>query len=227
MGVHRFEASEVRPFRWSELTEEASRAASQAPGEGPPEAPAEPGPEELLEAARAEAEALLSAARSEAQELREEARREGLEGGLAEGRALAEEAAGRWQALAEELAGYRTALYDDARAQVVELCLSLVQKILGPLAESDAQTVIRVASQALQALSDRDVLTIRVHPADLQGLLEAKPHLLQTFDGIKKLTVIEDPSVGQGGCLVETPTAEIDARLDSQLRELVRNVKKP
>jgi flagellar biosynthesis/type III secretory pathway protein FliH len=151
-------------------------------------------------------EEVLKAARQEAEELLAAARREAEElrkaarsEGLAEGLA-------QGRALAEDAAGRWGALASELAA-------------LKPQLYDDART--RVVDLCLA------LLTIRVHPADLQGLLEAKPQLLATFDGVKKLTVVEDPSVGRGGCLVETPTAEIDARLDSQFRELARIVKKP
>lgn len=221
--------TEVRPFRWQDLEESA--VAPVAAGSAPPAGsvvgePQEPSPEDLLEAARAEAAAILEQARAEAGAIREEARRQGLENGATQGRAAHEEAAGRWVEAAEELAGFKARLCEEARGQVVDLALALVGKILGPLAEADADAVSKVAGHALQILSDREVVTLRVNPEDLQDLLEAKPRLLQVVDGIKKLTVLEDPSVGRGGCLVETPTAEIDARLDVQLQELARALKK-
>ncbi|MBE0616947.1 MAG: hypothetical protein IH608_03325, partial [Proteobacteria bacterium] len=99
---------------------------------------------------------------------------------------------------------------------------ALVNRLLGPLAEGDETAVIRVVERALQLLSDRENLTIRVNPKDLRSLVEAKPLLLESFDGIQKLTVLEDPAVKRGGCLVQTPTSEIDARLETQLAELAR-----
>lgn len=223
---------EVRPFRWLDLDEPAATpSAAGVPtsaGAAAPavEAPRVPSPEELTTAARLEASAILDAARVDAGAIREEAFRQGREKGAAEGLRSLEESAGRWVAAAEELSGFKTRLYEEARGQVVELALALVGKILGPLAEADAAAVAKVAGHALQLLSDREVVTLRVNPEDLQGLLEAKPRLLQTVDGIKKLTMLEDPSVGRGGCLVETPTAEVDARLDVQLQELARALKK-
>jgi flagellar assembly protein FliH len=193
--------------------------------------PGEPTPEDLaqavLEEARAEAERLLVEARARAEALAQEARRQGFEAGEAEGREHLARAAEGLEALASELAGYKSSLYRDARSQVMELVLALVDKILGPLAESEGAPVVRVVERALRLLSDRETLTIRIHPEDLHALLEAKPKILETFDGIKGLTVVEDPSVKRGGCLVETPTTEIDARLDTQLQEVARSMRAP
>jgi flagellar assembly protein FliH len=85
--------------------------------------------------------------------------------------------------------------------------------------------VVPVVERSLQMLSDREQLTIRVNPDDLKVVLDAKPQLLEAVDGIQKLTVLEDPSVRPGGCLVQTPTTEIDARLETQLQELARSIR--
>ncbi|MDW7710991.1 MAG: FliH/SctL family protein [Deferrisomatales bacterium] len=232
-------ATGVRPYTWCPL-EPAEERGSGGPGhavetyrwpelggEGvspPGRAPAASG-EELVEEARRQAERLLGEAREEARLLGEAARREGLDAGREEGRAALQEAADALFRAAEELAGYKERLLQDARGQVVSLALTLVGRLLGPLAERDEEAVIRVVERALQLLVERENLTLRVHPEDLRRLLEAKPRILESFDGIRKLTVLEDPSVKRGGCLVQTPTAEIDARLETQLAELARSLR--
>lgn len=241
-------ATGIRPYSWSPLDpagEAAGSPVSPEPSLGavPTEAPVQsyrwrelggegaPGREavalgdEILAEARRQAETLLGGAREEVRRLADTARSEGLEAGRIEGRAALEEAAGLLFGAAEELAGYKEALFREARGQVVELSLALVNRLLGPLAARDEAAVIRVVERALQLLSDRETLTLRVHPDDLRSLVEAKPRLLESFDGIQKLTVLEDPAVKRGGCLVQTPTAEIDARLDSQLAELARSLR--
>ncbi len=238
----------IRPFRWADL--EADSAGAEGPqaarGDGvrrfepqafedradeprgseesaDPGAPADgAAPPDPLARAREEAEQILLRAREEAGRIRAAAREEGIRQGREEARAEAAERAEALEALLRELAGWKPRLYEEARAQVLELVLELVRKMLGPLSEQCEGTVVHVVGRALQALADREQVTVRVHPTDLEEVVEAKPTLLEAVDGIRQLTVVEDPSVGRGGCRVQTPTAEIDARLDTQLEELVR-----
>ncbi len=215
----------VEPFRPAELGAEESDPAD-AQGHGGPVRGLKKDP---LEEARREAREILARARAEAEALRERARAEGLKRGRAEAlEAVRKEAAERvehLEALLRELSAYKPRLYREARQQVVDLTLSLVEKLLGPLTEEVSGMVVRVVERALQVLADRETVTIRVHPDDLQTVLEAKPQLLETFDGIRQLAVVEDPSVHRGGCQIQTPTAEIDARLETQLEEIVRAVR--
>jgi len=217
-------AAGVRPYRWGELEDGAPFPGGDAglQAGGLPGQERAPTPVEL---AQREAEAILDQARREAQELREKGRAEGLEAGRAEGRRALAQAAEGLEAVARELVGHKPGLYDEAREQVVELCLALVGRLLGPLAEGDEEAVVRVVERALLLLSDRETLTVRVNPQDLRSLLDAKPQILETLDGIQKLTVLEDPAVRRGGCLVQTPASEIDARLETQLAELARTLR--
>jgi flagellar assembly protein FliH len=223
------QAVSFRPFRWTELEQnppEEVRAPEQDPGASAAEGLAEGAPPKaLLDQARDEAAEIVAGAVREADGIREQARREGLECGCAEGRRRAEEAAGSVETVVAELARYKTSLYHEARQQVVELALAVVSKILGPLGESDERAVVRVVERAVQLLSDREHLAIRVNPGDLRNIIEAKPRILQTFDGIERLTVVEDPSIKRGGCVLQTPTTEIDARIDTQLQEVIRSVR--
>lgn len=219
----------VRPFRWAErefrdAAPDPGAVAASPEGAVPTVSPAEQA-EQLLAEAKGQAQAILATARKQATTVRETARKEGLAEGRAAASKEAAAAAKRLQGLFEALAAYKPSLYTEAHQQVVELTLALVHKILGPLAAASSDAVVRVVERALQLLSDREQLTIRVHPDDLKTLIDAKPQLLGSVDGIQRLTVLEDPSVKPGGCLVQTPTTEIDARLDTQLQELARSLR--
>lgn len=179
----------------------------------------------ILEEARGEAASLLAEARSQLAFIKAKAHEEGFAAGREEGLKQQAEAAESVVALAKELACYKSSLYSEARAQVVELALCLVGKVLGPIAENDQQAVIGVVKKGLRIISDREILTLRVSPEDLQGMIAAKPEIQRSFDGIQKFTVLEDPSVKPGGCIIQTPTSEIDARLDAQLQALARDLR--
>ena len=223
------DSDKVRPFRWEEREFDAPAIGEQAvmpSSKGGARGTAARAAQEAAEA-QAEAAADLAAARAEADAIREQARQQGMQLGREEGAAEVAAVADRLSGLLAELGEYKATLYSEARDQVLELTLALVRKLLGPLAAGSPEAVVQVVERSLTLLSDREQLTIRVHPDDLKVLMEAKPKLLEGVDGIQKLTVLEDPSVRPGGCLVQTPTTEIDARLDTQLQELARGLRNP
>ena len=44
------------------------------------------------------------------------------------------------------------------------------------------------------------------------------------MENVKNISVIEDSTVDQGGCIIETDFGEIDAKISSQLNELEQRI---
>jgi flagellar assembly protein FliH len=63
-------------------------------------------------------------------------------------------------------------------------------------------------------------VTLRVHPEDLRLLEGARERL--TAEGISGTPIDfkADSTIGRGGCLIDTESGLLDARLDSQLERL-------
>jgi len=74
--------------------------------------------------------------------------------------------------------------------------------------------------RALQKLSNRERVVVRVHRNDYMRIREIKEELLRKIDGLGYLEVQEDPRVEEGGCIVETVFGNIDARIESQITNL-------
>lgn len=165
---------------------------------------------------------VIAAAEEDAAGIREAAKREGFDAGLAQGREKLEMAAERLNRIAIELASTKPRLLAEATEETVNLAVAICERILGPLAAESPAYVTGVVTSALSAMSERENVTVRINPSDMQTLIEAKPEILSVIDGVKNLTFLDDPSVQKGGCIVETGSTEIDARLKTQLDEIVR-----
>jgi flagellar assembly protein FliH len=51
-------------------------------------------------------------------------------------------------------------------------------------------------------------------------MMEVKKDFLQSFDGLHNVVLEEDTSIKRGGAIVETMFGEVDARLESQIKEI-------
>lgn len=231
-----------RPLDWSRRAEAADSSAEAAalpdgdegfrhisgPKHTPaPAHPATPGHPERREVRQSPAEAaraLLEDARAEAVAIREAARREGYDAGLREGRAEMAKKAARLEALLQELANFKPVIFSDSRDEVLRLVCAMAERVLGPLTEQNSASLILIVERALAMLTERSHVTVRVHPEDVALLQEARAGLAGAVDGIRQLTLVEDAAVPKGGAMVETESTEIDARLKTQLDELVRAV---
>lgn len=174
--------------------------------------------------AEEKAKAILEAAGEEAVAIREKARREGFEKGEAEGRDKLARATERMNKVAVEIASVKPRLFAEAEEEVTALVCEIAQRIMGPLVSQKPDCVVNVVSRALSALSERENVTIRVNPGDLALVLEVKPDILAGVDGARNVTFQDDHGVEPGGCMIETPSTELDARIKTQLDEIVRLV---
>lgn len=121
----------------------------------------------------------------------------------------------RTRELADVLLAARGALHDRLAAaedEMVALCFETIARVLG----SALVTPEGVRSQLLQLLrqagQDR---TLAVH---VQPQVAASLHALcADRDG---LTIVADPEVGSGGCIVRGSCGALDARLETILQEL-------
>lgn len=169
--------------------------------------------------------ALMEEARVEAEAKVREAYAEGLRRGQASGeerfRESVGEAAEMLSRASEAMGDARENYLDVMTPQVVALAHAIAARILEREVKLDSEVVLTSARKALAHLLDRERLTLRVNPADLETLRSHKVALLEEFEGTGSLVVVEDDSVSSGGCVVESDTMEADARMESQLEAVL------
>jgi flagellar assembly protein FliH len=60
---------------------------------------------------------------------------------------------------------------------------------------------------------------------DLKLATEHTDDFVKAVENVTGVKVVEDSTVGQGGCIVETDFGAIDARISSQLMELEQKIR--
>ena len=152
--------------------------------------------------------------------------RTGYERGLAEGMARAREVTQRFEGAIADAIQQRQSLLEQARQQVLKLVLQISRKITFEAVQADPEVTATIINGVIDTLIDRSRLRIKVHPDHLP-LIE--PHLnefLGTDAAVKDISLQADPRVRFGGCLIETPKEDVDARLDSQLEVIEEQLRR-
>ncbi len=210
-----------------------------------PEAPLDPGPppidveairaqgrqllddaarsaEELLGDAHDRGRALVEEAAARADAIAQEARKRGHDDGFAAGRAAADAEMNAMlvtmKGLLEMARAERQKLIRDAEPEVVRLALGIAERVLHQQIALDRGVVVEMAKTAIARLIERDTVTVRVNPADLERMREHRDELIAIGD-IRSLRVVEDQRVDRGGVVVDTGAGTIDARIGTQLDE--------
>jgi flagellar assembly protein FliH len=142
---------------------------------------------------------------------------QGERAGLEAGGKRAEAMLRRVAQTLEDLAGLRTTLMQQSERQMVQLSLTLARRIVGREMSLDPELIAAMAHVAITKLGTSNPATIRLHPEDYTIVAREG----ERWAGAQ-VTVVPDPSIQRGGCLVESDFGSIDASLDRQFEEMTR-----
>jgi len=152
--------------------------------------------------------------------------REGLTQGLAQAQAEFEAQRQRDQ---EEAARTLTAVVASATQtlgqvqqvfadRVARLALEIARNATGLAIDLDMNLIGPAIQKALAALTDEGLKpTLHLHPTDIERFGPALEPLL----ALHQASLLADPGVERGGCLVNTPAGRIDATVAARWQETV------
>jgi flagellar assembly protein FliH len=120
----------------------------------------------------------------------------------------------------EELSQIRAHLRKDAEADMVKLSLAIAHRVLRRELAVDPEALHGLVMAALEKLQGQELCRVRVHPAHA-GLV--KSCLEKSVSG-SVIEVIPDASRELGTVIFETQRGNLDASMDSQLREIERGL---
>lgn len=142
---------------------------------------------------------------------------DGYNKGLSEGQKEARKVVANFSGLITDAVKQREILYEDARRKILELVLQIARKVTFDAARIEPEITAGIIDGVIKRLTDKSKIKVKVHPDHL-------PHIEQQLDrfrgdstAVKELVIEADSRVRCGGCFIETPTGDVDARIDSQL----------
>jgi flagellar assembly protein FliH len=177
----------------------------------------------IVEDAERRAGELIDAAAERGRAHADEARRQGHADGYTNG---AQEAGAAMAAMLDTLRDLveatrveRHALIVAAEPELVRLAVGIAERVLHQQIALDNSVVVEMARAAISRIVDRERITVRVNPADVEPMREHRDALLALGD-VQTMRVIEDQRVDRGGVIVETDAGSIDAKISTQLAEV-------
>lgn len=100
---------------------------------------------------------------------------------------------------------------------VLKLSVKIAEKIIGREIEADETVRGEIVLTALRQARQQEMMTVRVNHADLP-LVEKMRERIDAFGRARYLDFVADQTIKEGGCLIESASGTIDARLETQLR---------
>lgn len=125
----------------------------------------------------------------------------------------------------KEFSMLRHNLIKQTEADIVELSLTMAERILHHEIATQRETICHTLKAAINMMLERDNIIIHLHPEDYRFLMEIKNEFFSQFDGLRNPMFKEDISVSRGGALIITKSGEIDARIDQQFQAMRNTLK--
>lgn len=183
---------------------------------------------ELRAAAQQEIDRWWDERRSQDREAEEEARQSGFQQGFQTGQEQAEVKV--LEQYDQLLADARTVLeqaYDlkrqiiqESEPFLVELATAIAGKIIQQELSSNPQWVIGMTKGVLARKREKGTVTLCVSPKQFAYIRDARDELKLSVDSQAELEILPDATIEDYGCVVRTAFGSIDARVDTQLKEI-------
>ena len=238
------ETEEELPREPLDITVEGGTEEEQPEPEPPPE-PKKETPvhyaqlqaELILNQAREDAEQILSQARqraeAEQEEIRAGARDEGYREGYAQGIAKAmddsvrdrEATAARLekevQSFLEKASLAREEMLLQTREELLELCLSIAEKVVRVSLKSSSEVIVRMIQTATERMKRQEWVHIYISGCDARQLAQISPALTSTLGALSQHIKVVPMGDDEGGtCIVETPEEIVDASVSTQMSNI-------
>ena len=132
-----------------------------------------------------------------------------------------EEMGKQYEALLIKLRDLKVNIFRDSEGEMLKLIELIVKKVIGEEIKTD-ETVIRHSIRtAAKYLTDKRKVQIIINPEDMEEVKKMLPDLLKLSKG-GNFQITEDPSVGKGGCMLETGFGQVNATIDDQIDEIIK-----
>ncbi len=185
----------------------------------------------LVEGARGQAADIVEKAQKEAETILEEARERGYREGLAQGReaghregheAGIKETSGlatQARTVLETALAEREQLIRGASQDILKLVVKIAEKIIRGQLRLDPTIIQRTVEDAVKLVNDKARVVIRVNPSELETARSGEVKIRQFLEGSTQLEIVGDETIEPGGCMIETNSGSVDARIATQLEE--------
>jgi Flagellar biosynthesis/type III secretory pathway protein len=199
--------------------------------------------EERVQEATAQSNAMLAEAeqqieqwwqsrREEDENIIRQAQDEGFSLGYEDGRAQAiGDLQREWQQRIEEAQQLLSSSYkmrdqiiQEAEPFLVELSCAIAEKIIGHQLSTSPELAIDLVRKSLARRKEQGVITLCVAPQHLTFMQAAREELALAIDSQAELHILPDVTVQDHGCVIRSSFGSIDARIDTQLTEIKREL---
>lgn len=188
--------------------------------------------ERMLAEAQEQIELWWQEKREQDENLIEAVKSQGFREGYEEGKAQAEaelalrmqEAAEEAQALIQEGVRTKEEMIQEAEPFLVELSTAIAEKVIDRKLAEDGELTISLIRQTLSRKREQGTIALCVAPSQFAMINSAREELAMSIDSQAELEILPDSTVKDRGCVIRSNFGSVDARIDTQLTEIKREL---
>ncbi len=157
---------------------------------------------------------LISRAREEALVIREAAAKEGYDAGIAQ----AQNDIQQLKTQIMNFAGAQQAVFDAIAPEILAISVDIAKKIIKTEVQQNPELIIANIQQCLKELSKEETkVMLKLNPADVANVKQQIPTMLEHAGLDVKIMIVPEPSIMQGGGIIQTTNGIIDVTIDTQV----------
>lgn len=188
--------------------------------------------EQAQQQARQQAQDIVESARnqalSEVEAITQKAHDEGFEAGRQEGleditRELQDKVCSV-NDFAQSNFNIKNNIVKSAYLDIVSLVIEIAHKVCSKSLELDEKILKEITEHAIQALKDKEEITIIVNPKMAEKIYAISDELKEKIPQLSSIKIVEDSSVSPDGTIVESPMSRVDCRVKSQIDEIANKL---
>jgi len=145
---------------------------------------------------------------------------QGEKDGLELGEAKASRLISNLEVLLDEIRQLKHTIGKQYEKEIVDLVYAIAKKIVHTHLNFNETAVRDTIGSALELTAEKRDIVLKINPEDFEYVEKIRPELFSKQPNLKSLTVTPDAAVGRGGCLLETPTGDVDATIETQLERI-------
>ncbi|WP_449353948.1 flagellar assembly protein FliH [Virgibacillus natechei] len=164
---------------------------------------------------------------NEKQQYIKEAMEEGYQAGFSQGEEAGlekyQDLLDKANAITDESIRDYHATIDKSEEAILDLAIHIAGNILKRRLTDDPSSFLSLVKAAIKELKDQSIISIYLHPTTYKYVLKQKDELVLILGNETKLAIYVHEDIQEDGCLIEHPYGQIDAGIDTQLKQ-IRNV---
>ncbi|MGD9974691.1 MAG: FliH/SctL family protein, partial [Desulfatirhabdiaceae bacterium] len=140
----------------------------------------------------------------------------GYDQGLKDGRQTVDPIIQLFNRAIEDVEDFKKQLYIEAQEEAVKLAIAMTRKIIACEPAINPDVLLNVMRTALGKTDGTEIVRIRIHPTESECLRQGRFDLKIS----DQVVLVADGAIEPGGCMIETLSGDLNARLQSQLAVL-------